>query len=88
MDNYLQSILDEAPHDVMGTAITPATNRLFDVRSTSEKLDKEKAEEFHHVTARLLYLCKHGRPDIRPPYRLFLCTRVREPDVDDWKKLC
>ena len=41
---------------------------------------------FHHNTAKLLFLCKRARPDIQPPVA-FLCTRVQEPDQDDYKKL-
>ena len=87
MEEYLQTVLNETPRDMTGTAITPATNRLFDVNPESVKLTREKADEFHHITARLLYLCKRARPDIQTTIS-FLCTRVKEPDTDDWKKLC
>jgi hypothetical protein len=36
--------------------------------------------------AKLLFLCKRARPDIQTAVA-FLCTRVKSPDVDDWKKL-
>ena len=36
--------------------------------------------------AKSLFLCKRTRPDLQPTVP-FLCTRVKEPDVDDWKKL-
>ena len=87
MDDYLQSILHEVPNDMLGTAITPATNRLFEVNPSSEKLTDAKADKFHHLAAKLLYLCKRGRPDIQTAVS-FLCTRVQQPDTDDWKKLC
>ena len=38
------------------------------------------------MVAKLLYLCKRGRPDIEPTVA-FLCTRVAKSDVEDWKKL-
>jgi hypothetical protein len=38
------------------------------------------------MVAKLLFLCKRGRPDIQTPIAL-LCTRVKDPDVDDYKKL-
>jgi hypothetical protein len=50
------------------------------------KLNKEKAEIFHHLVAKLLYLSKRTRPNIQFPVA-FLTTRVREPDIDNWKKL-
>ena len=36
--------------------------------------------------AKLLYLCKRTRQDIQTAVA-FLCTRVRDPDTDDYKKL-
>ncbi len=33
-----------------------------------------------------MFLCKRARPDLQPTIP-FLCTRVKEPDIDDWKKL-
>jgi len=41
---------------------------------------------FHHITAKLLFLCKRARPDVQAA-TAFLCTRVKAPDVDDYKKL-
>ena len=43
-------------------------------------------EEFHTFVAKALFLSKRGRPDISTAIA-FLTTRVKEPDVDDWKKL-
>ena len=43
-------------------------------------------EEFHTFVAKSLFLSKRGRPDISTAIE-FLTTRVKEPDVDDWKKL-
>ena len=33
---------------------------------------------FHHLAAKLLFLCKRARPDIQTAFT-FLCTRVKEP---------
>jgi hypothetical protein len=41
---------------------------------------------YHHNTAKLLFLCKRARPDIQTVVA-FLCTRVKNPDEDDYKKL-
>jgi hypothetical protein len=38
------------------------------------------------MTAQLLFLSKRARPDIQTAVA-FLCTRVKSPDEDDWKKL-
>jgi hypothetical protein len=51
-----------------------------------ELLDQETSDIFHHNVAKLLFLCKRARPDIQTAVS-FLCTRVKCPDVDDYKKL-
>jgi len=86
MRDYVEGLLDEAPADMDGTAITPASNNLLAVNGKADKLDDERAEVFHRLTAKLLYLCKRARPDLQPTVA-FLTTRVTQPDVDDWKKL-
>ena len=42
--------------------------------------------EFHHIVARPLFLCNLSRPDLQTAVAL-LCTRVQNPDTDDYKKL-
>jgi hypothetical protein len=64
---------------------TPAAPNLFE-KGSGAKLDKEMAEEFHTIVAKGLFLCKRARPDIHPTIAL-LCTRVRDPNTDDWNKL-
>jgi len=86
MTQYIQNVLADAPPDMEGTASTPAANHLFDINPNCDKLDPERSELFHHITAQLLYLCKRARPDIQTAVA-FLCTRVTSPDLDDWKKL-
>ena len=44
------------------------------------------ATAFHNIVAKALYLVKQARPDASVAVA-FLTTRVREPDVDDWRKL-
>jgi hypothetical protein len=64
--------------------VAPAMQKLFDVTPGSKKcLDSMK---FHSVVAKLLYLGKRGRPDILMAVQ-FLCTRVKEPTLEDEKKL-
>jgi hypothetical protein len=86
MHDYVQGILDEAPADMMGFAVTPAASNLFTVRKDAGNLDDERSEAYHRITAKLLYLCKRARPDLQPTVA-FLTTRVTQPDTDDWKKL-
>ena len=49
-------------------------------------LSDKIAIQFHCTTAQLLLLCLRARPDIQTEVSFFT-TRVREPDMDDWKKL-
>jgi hypothetical protein len=87
MKQYVENILEEAPDDMDGEAATPAANHLFDVRSNGATLlDAEAADLFHHIVARLLFLCKRARTDVQTAVA-FLCTRVKSPDTDDYKKL-
>jgi hypothetical protein len=50
------------------------------------KLAQNKAVEFHNLVAKTLYSTKWARPDTCTAI-VFLTTRVREPDKDDWNKL-
>jgi hypothetical protein len=71
---------------VDGEAATAAANHLFKVSEEGDKLDEETAQLFHHNVAKLLFLCKHARPDLQTAVA-FLSTRAKEPDQDDYKKL-
>ena len=86
MIDYIKTMLDELPGDMDGTVPTPASSHLFDVNELAEKLSEEIGNLFHHNAAKLLFLCKRARPDMQPA-TAFLCTRVKGPDVDDYKKL-
>ena len=88
MFDYLQDILANIP-DTLKTnkgCPTPAAAHLFQVNDKAEKLNKQDADIFHRTVARLLFAAKRARPDIQTAIA-FLCTRVKSPDVDDWKKL-
>ena len=86
MKEYIKSMLEELPDDMGGESATPAGTRLFQVNEEGTKLGEEQAILFQHNTAKLLFLCKRARPDIQPSVA-FLCTCVKEPDHDDYKKL-
>jgi hypothetical protein len=88
MVDYIQNMLDELPSNMDGEAATPAANHLFDVNDATADmlLNQETAELYHHNVAKLLFLCKRARPDIQTAVS-FLCTRVKNPDTDDYKKL-
>lgn len=86
MQKYVDDMIDEAPPEFDGEATTPAAAHLFDTDPEATKLGSEQAVTFHHLVANALFLCKRARPDTQLAVG-FLCTRVKEPDVDDWKKL-
>jgi hypothetical protein len=86
MHDYVDGLLDEAPDDMDGLAVTPAENGLFTVRGDAELLNNKCVETFHHLTAKTLYLSKRARPDLLPTVS-FLTTRVTKPNIYDWKKL-
>jgi hypothetical protein len=48
-----------------GHAVTPAALNLFAVWDEAEKLDDSCAEMYHHLMAKLLYLCKHAHPNLQ-----------------------
>ncbi|KAI2496760.1 Reverse transcriptase (RNA-dependent DNA polymerase) [Fragilaria crotonensis] len=86
MIDYIENMITELPADMSGTVRSPASSHLFDVNDDAEKLNTELSDFFHHNVAKLLFLCKRARPDIQTAVA-FLCTRVKEPDVDDYKKI-
>jgi Reverse transcriptase (RNA-dependent DNA polymerase) len=88
MKEYIKGMLEECPEELLkaGAAKTPAASHLFEINEKATKLDDEKAEIFHHLVAKLLYLSKRTRPDLLITVA-FLTTRVCSPDIDDWKKL-
>jgi len=90
MKDYVEKMLEEFPYmeevDKLKKVATPAAEHLFAVNKNAEKLSEQLKEDFHTTVAKGLFLCKRARPDLQPTIP-FLCTRVKEPDVDDWKKL-
>ena len=66
--------------------MTPAVEHLFDMNPDAESLDTVQAKLFHHLTVKVLFLCKWAHPDIQTPVA-FLTTRVKGPNTDDYKKL-
>lgn len=87
MTDYVEELVKEKPTEMDDRiANTPAASHLYQVNENAEPLTDDKAETFHHLVAKLLYLAKRSRPDTLTAVS-FLCTRVKGPDVDDWKKL-
>ena len=60
IENYIKQLLEEAPYDMEGIAKTPATCHLFNINDGAKKLPEERAQLFHHIVAKLLYLCQRA----------------------------
>ena len=87
MKDFIERMPNELPTDMDGEAVTAAANHLFEVNETEPiKLNEEQSAMFHHNVAKLLFLCKCARLDIQTAVA-FLCTRVKAPNTDDYKKL-
>ena len=69
-----------------GTATSPAAEHLFQIVDGIPPLDDATSDFFHATVAKLLFLCKRGRPDIQTAIA-FLCTRVQHPTKHDYNKL-
>ena len=83
---YISNLLNEVPYDMKGIIKTPAANHLFNVNDSARKLAEERAQLFHHIVAILLYLYRRTQQDIQTAMA-FLCTRVKLPDKDNYKRL-
>ena len=89
MDKYINDLIDSLEATMPGYAATPTAAHLFEVRTDSKEhqISPSNAVQYHHIVARLLFLCHRACPDIQMAVA-FLCTRVKALDVDDYKKLC
>ena len=86
MFDYLYKWLQRLPDDFAGMELTPAAAHLFEIRDDPILLTQDLAKLFHTVTAECLWISGRAWPDIKLP-TAFLCTRVKAPDEDDYKKL-
>ena len=85
----MDKVLEEFPYKNQipcKAAASPAANYLFMVKENTAKIGPRRKEIFHSTVAQLLFLSIWMRPNILMMVT-FLCTRVKEPDEDDWKKL-
>jgi hypothetical protein len=65
---------------------SPAPDDPFKVNKDATKLGMNTKKIFHNIAAKMLYATKWARPDTLVAIA-FLTTHVREPDVDDWRRL-
>jgi hypothetical protein len=86
MKEYVREAIAAFGNDVTKAAATPARNNIFDVDESAILLEKDKADIYHRVVAKLLYVSHRGRPDIQLAVA-FMCTRVSCSTTQDWLKL-
>ena len=92
MYQCIHELLQKVPerYSTPGGSATPAPSHLYEIRDHKYEgvslLTKRERDEYHSLTAQLLYLSKCGRLDLQTSIA-FHCTRVREPAGDDDKKL-
>jgi hypothetical protein len=86
MKGYVEDAIAEFGEDVSRSATTPAGRGIFEIDDTALLLEKGKAELYHKVVAKLLYVSHRGRPDIQLAIA-FMCTRVSCSTTQDWGKL-
>jgi Reverse transcriptase (RNA-dependent DNA polymerase) len=71
---------------ILGTARTPGTDGLFEVRDTAPTVPEEVRVWFHRSVAMILYMAKRARPELLTAVS-YLATRVTKCDGDDVDKL-
>ena len=76
MKEYLDESIDnfeKIDRTIVSTTTTPANKVLFPVNADSKILSVDKANIFHSITAKLLYVSNRTRLDIKLAIA-FLCT--------------
>jgi len=81
MESYIQDMLKE--FGKLKAYTHPADDNLF---VNDGQIPSKDKKQFNKMVAKLLYLCKRGRPDVALPVH-YLCTRVQNPTDADDKKL-
>jgi hypothetical protein len=84
MIGYLEKMLEgrQTGHKVS----TPASDGLFTIDESAQKLSAPESKVFHSDVAKLLYVAKRTRLEILTVVS-FLCSRVSQPGTDDQAKL-
>ena len=87
MFDYLEDVIVEADKDLKKSRLYYLGNgSLMEVDYNSPNLPTKDAKLFHRHNARLLFVSKRARPYIQVCVA-FLCTRVKAPIEQDYKKL-
>ena len=84
----IKKLFNDLPEDMKtgGLKHTAAPEYLFKTKDETCILNESKKGQFHHITAKSLWVSQRTRPGIQLAVG-FCCTRVKEPTDHDWKKL-
>ena len=85
MKEYLKDCINDFLEVITSAAKTPGTKSFLKVSNNSEALDVTKNNIFHSIVQKLLHVSKQTMLDLQVAVG-FLCTRVKYPDCEDWKK--
>ena len=87
MFDYLEDVIVEANKDLKNIRLCyPGNGSLKKIDYNSPNLPTKDTKLFHRHAAGLLFASTRVRPDI-PVFVQFLCTRVKAPTEQDYKKL-
>ena len=71
--------------EILGrTAVSSVTAHLLNISSECAQLGEEQTITFHNFVAKLLFASERSRDNIHTAI-IFLSTRVKELDKDNWK---
>ena len=83
---YITEIFEDMDPKSKGTKASEAPSNFFVVRDECPNISEKLSVGFHRMVAKTLFTTKRARPDSGKSL-LFLTTRVKHPDKDDWSKL-
>jgi hypothetical protein len=79
---HINEAIEDFGEDLETDAVNPAKSKLFIINHESECLGDEKADIYHSITAKLLWVSQCSRPDLETAVS-FLCTRVQQLTVEE-----
>ena len=73
---------------ITGKSAISAADHIFTMsdKKAAKVLDEERTLVFQHTVAQLLFMLMRARSEIHMAV-VFLTTRVKRPDEDEWGKL-
>ena len=66
MLDYVSKMLDgfDYPNEIAKEVVSPVLENLYKIDDKSEKLDAKRAQEFHNMVAKGLFLTNRAHPDL------------------------